>query len=261
VKRITSRQNSVVARFRDVRDGQVPGLLLLDGLHLVAGALEAGYHLIQIVVLSDRADDPDIAPLLARAEAAKADVALASAPVMAAVSPVRSASPVVAIAHRPAADSQMFDTPRPLVVIACDVQDPGNIGAMTRVAEAAGASGVVTTGRSADPFGWKALRGSMGSALRLPVAACATPEDAVSQARRHGCLILATVPQGGTSIFDTNLTGPLAILVGGEGSGLSSDLVAASDRRASIPMRAPVESLNAAVAAALIVYEARRQRG
>ena len=96
----------------------------------------------------------------------------------------------------------MFAGHRPLVLIACDVQDPGNLGAIVRVAEAAGATGLIAAGACADPFGWKALRGSMGSALRLPIAIARHVEEAVAEARRHGCRVVATVPRGGRSLFD-----------------------------------------------------------
>jgi len=140
------------------------------------------------------------------------------------------------------------------------VQDPGNLGAIVRVAEAAGGTGVVAAGASANPFGWKALRGSMGSGLRLPMAIGIDAGAAVADARKHGCRIVATAPRGGTPIFDVDLKGPLAVLIGGEGPGLPPALVDAADERVTIPMQAPVESLNAAVTAALILYEARRQR-
>src|SRR5205823_9329 len=115
-------------------------------------------------------------------------------------------------------------------------------------------------GHSANPFGWKALRGSMGSALRLPIAVHALTEDGIQEARQHGCRIVATVPTGGRSLFEVDWRGPVAILIGGEGSGLPTSVVAAADLAITIPMKAPVESLNAAVAAALVVYEARQQR-
>ena len=148
-----------------------------------------------------------------------------------------------------------------LVVIAVDVQDPGNVGAIARVTEAAGATGLVMAGASADPFSWKALRGSMGSALRLPIAAGQNAEQAIANARSKGCRIVATVPRGGTDVSAAKLTGPLAVLIGGEGQGLSPAVVADADERVTIPMKPPVESLNTAVTAALILYEARRQRG
>ena len=147
-----------------------------------------------------------------------------------------------------------------LAIIAIDVQDPGNLGAIVRVAEAAGATGFVAAGGSANPFGWKALRGSMGSALRLPITSEVAAEDAVADARRHGCRIIATVLRDGRSLFGVDLAGPLHVLIGGEGQGLAAALTDAADERVTIPMQAPVESLNAAVTAALIVYEAFRQR-
>ena len=107
----------------------------------------------------------------------------------------------------------------PLVLIALDVQDPGNVGAIVRVAEAGGASGVVCAGACADPFGWKALRGSMGSALRLPILVHRDSREAIDEARRHGCRIVATAPRGGRPLFDADLRGPIAVLIGGEGSG------------------------------------------
>jgi TrmH family RNA methyltransferase len=210
------------------------------------------------MVTSERAAAPGLDRLLDRLSRDHVDIAEASASVMAAVSPVRSPSPIVGLAGRPPAVSAFEATP-PLVVIACDVQDPGNIGAIVRVAEASGASGFVAAGQCANPFAWKALRGSMGSSLRLPITVAARLEGAVSEARRHGCRIVATVPRGGDVLFGVNLKSPLALLIGGEGSGLGAGLTETADERVTIPMRPPVESLNAAVTAALVLYEARRQ--
>jgi tRNA G18 (ribose-2'-O)-methylase SpoU len=100
----------------------------------------------------------------------------------------------------------------------------------------------------------------MGSALRLPIASAIEADEAIADARRRGCRIVASVPRGGQSLFDVDLTGPIAVLIGGEGPGLPPSLLDTADERLTIPMQAPVESLNAAVTAALIVYEAHRQR-
>jgi TrmH family RNA methyltransferase len=180
---------------------------------------------------------------------------------MAALSPVRSPAGIVALAERPNGRTEgVFGGTSPLVLIACDIQDPGNLGAVARVAEAAGASGLIAAGECADPFGWKALRGSMGSAVRLPIARETSVEAAIREARRRGCRVVAAIPRNGSSLFDADLTGPLAILVGGEGSGLSQALADSADLHLTIPMQSPVESLNTAVSAALLIYEARRQR-
>jgi RNA methyltransferase, TrmH family len=258
-RRISSRQNDSVARYRRAARGDEPALMLLDGAHLVAEAAAAPIALRHVLVSSEAAELPAYRDLLARLDRAGVEVAIATAPVLAAASPVRSPNPIVALAERPAA-ADVFGAAPPLIVIAADVQDPGNLGAIVRVAEAAGASGVIAAGHSADPFGWKALRGSMGSALRLPLAVCPTVEAATAAARGHRCRIVATVPRAGRALFDADLTGAVAVLIGGEGPGLPAAIVTAADERVTVPMRPPVESLNAAVTAALIVYEALRQR-
>jgi len=99
----------------------------------------------------------------------------------------------------------------------------------------------------------------MGSALRLPIGG-GDPATAIATARQHRCRIVATVPRAGAALFDLDLTGPAAVLVGGEGAGLPAALIDGADARVTIPMQPPVESLNAAVTAAVILYEARRQR-
>jgi RNA methyltransferase, TrmH family len=147
-----------------------------------------------------------------------------------------------------------------MVLMLEEVQDPGNLGAIVRAAEACGATGIVVGNGSADPFGWKALRGSMGSAFRVPLAGRLPLGPALDAARRRGLRILAAVARDGTSLPQCDLRQPLAVLLGGEGSGLSAEVLARADERLTIPMRPPVESLNVATAAAVIAYEAHRQR-
>ena len=258
---VTSRKNAIVARYRAVAHGEVDGLLLLDGTHLVRDAITAGVTIEHAAVDEGAAERDEIKALLKSLHAAGVDTVTATAAVMSILSPVRSPSAIVAIARRPELDlDELYKGTAPLVVIACDVQDPGNLGAIVRVAEAGGATSVLAAGASADPFSWKALRGSMGSALRFPVDRVDDVARAAAEARKRGCRIVATVPRDGRSLFDVNLRVPTAVLIGGEGPGLSDKLIASADERITIPMQAPVESLNAAVTAALVVYEARRQR-
>jgi RNA methyltransferase, TrmH family len=257
--RITSRHNPLVARYRAAARGE-SAELLLDGVHLIGEALAAGIRLRHAAVAAAKAGESALGDLVRRIEAARVEVVAASAPVMAALSPVKSASAVVALAERPStSDSRLYGA-RPFVVVAADVQDPGNLGAIVRVAEAGGASGVVAVGACADPYGWKALRGSMGSALRLPIAVRRAIADAIADARTRGCRIVATTPRGGRPLFEVDFTPPTAVLIGGEGAGLPAAAIDASDERVTIPMAPAVESLNAAVTAALVVYESRRQR-
>jgi TrmH family RNA methyltransferase len=264
VAAITSRQNPIVARFRAAARGESVDLLL-DGAHLAAEALGAGVRMREAAITLEAAREQsprtEAAELADRLRARNIPVTIVSEAVMQALSPVRSASAIVSLAERPPIAVDRIYGAAPLVIIAVDVQDPGNIGAIVRVAEAGGASGLVCAGACADPFGWKALRGSMGSALRLPVVVRRDVAEATGEARRHGCRIIATAPRGGRPLFESNLLGPVAILIGGEGSGLETAELQTADQRVVIPMQPPVESLNSAVSAALVVYEARRQRG
>lgn len=267
---ITSRQNALVRTFRTLasRRGR---RLLLDGAHLVDEALAAGVRVevaaFSTRVLERRAGDrvAELRRLADRLERGRARVVGVSDLVMAAMSPAETPSGVVAIAAHepPAVDAALDSAPAgspALVLLIADVQDPGNLGAMIRTAEAAGATGVVACGASADPYGWKALRGAMGSSIRLPVAGRPATRDAVVAARARGLRIVATGPQGGRSLYDADLRQPTALLVGGEGSGLATEIIALADESISIPMQGSVESLNVAVSAALVLYEAFRQR-
>jgi TrmH family RNA methyltransferase len=140
------------------------------------------------------------------------------------------------------------------------VQDPGNVGAIVRTAAAFGASGVVAIAGSASPFSWKALRGAMGGTFRVPIAARGTLSDVVASANDLGVRLVAAVPRGGTPLPKLDLRDPTAVVLGAEGAGVPGATLAAVQETVTIPMQAPVESLNVAIAGALILYEAGRQR-
>ena len=262
---VTSRGNAIVEMFRTLARGRAPGerRILLDGIHLVEEARAAGLPILVAAIASKRLEPREngFARLGDELATAGARVVRVSESVMSALSPVRTSSGLVAIAERtPVALEGTLDGATPLVVVLADVQDPGNVGAVIRAADAGGATGLIASGGSADPFGWKALRGAMGSIFRLPVVRHDDPRAVVSAARARGLRVLATVPHGGRSLYEADLTKPTALLVGSEGAGLALDLVQLADEAISVPMRPPVESLNVSVTAALVVYEALRQR-
>jgi TrmH family RNA methyltransferase len=249
-----------VKRFRDLaRAGGAGEALLLDGDHLVEEALASDVP-IEIAAFAEKHAEGRLLTLAARTRRAGAKTIAVTDQVLAALSPVQHPSGVVAIARRPPQTiEQVFATRPQLVVLLSEVQDPGNVGAIIRAAEGCGATGIVTGVTSADPFGWKALRGAMGSTFRIPVARQPI-EDALRAARGAGVRVFATIPRGGTPLPQCDLSGPAAILLGAEGGGLPGSWLDAADERLTIPMRGQVESLNVAIAAALILYEASRQR-
>jgi TrmH family RNA methyltransferase len=139
------------------------------------------------------------------------------------------------------------------------VQDPGNVGSVVRTADAFEASGVISFEGSAHPGGYKALRGAMGSTFRIPVATAGL-DDVLAAARTGGVRIAAAVARGGEPPLRAALATPVLILLGSEGSGLPEPLTAEADVRVTIPMRSGVESLNVAVTAALLLWEAAGRR-
>jgi TrmH family RNA methyltransferase len=264
MERISSRQNPLVRRFRDLAAGTARGddlEGLLEGEHLVREALASGVA-VNVAAFADVLLNGSLAPLADEVARRGGRIISVTGAVLSAISPVRQPSGVVAIAalRRAALEDVLARQPQ-LVFMLSDVQDPGNVGAIVRACEAFGATGVVTGEGTADPYGWKALRGSMGSSFRLPVAARVPLLDAVHAARAKGMRLLAAVPRDGRPLPLADLRTPAAILLGGEGGGLPEPLERLADERLSVPMRAPVESLNVSVAAALIAYETSRQRG
>lgn len=147
-----------------------------------------------------------------------------------------------------------------LVVVATGIRDPGNLGAVARVAEAVDASALVTCRSSADPLQSKALRGSMGSLLRLPVVDGSEPRAALHCLRENGLRLVGCLARGGEDYRKADLRAPLALILGNESMGLEQPLLEATELLVSIPMKETVESLNVAVAAGLALYEALRQK-
>ena len=260
---ITSRQHPIVRSFRELARTSDPtgARVLLDGVHLVRDAAAAGLELEAVAIAASRSPSSEEAELARALQARGARVLTVNDQAFAAMSPVRTPSGVIAIARRrPIGADDICGAAGQLVLVAVDIQDPGNLGALVRAAEAGGAAGVVACGASANPFSWKAIRGSMGSVLRMPVAGGVAVDDVLRRAREQERRILAAVPRDGADPDALNWRGRVALVVGGEGAGLSEETVAQADELVSIPMEAPVESLNVAVAGAILVYAARRQR-
>jgi len=142
-------------------------------------------------------------------------------------------------------------------VVAAGLQDPGNLGTILRSAEAFGAAGVFLTEGTVSPYNWKVLRGSAGSIFRLPFVQISSAE-LIPLLRDRGVRLLATSSHKGTSLADANWTLPLAIFIGNEGAGLPREIQHQMDETLIIPQAQQVESLNAGVAASIVLYEARR---
>jgi len=255
---VTSTKNPIVQRFRAAAAGDAPDVMAAEGVRLVAEALDAKLRVREAAV-SPRCTD---APLRARLQAAAASFVECSDEVLAALSALETPQGVAVILQRPTADeSALLRGPgAPLVVVAAGIRDPGNLGALLRTAEAAGSSGVLTMRGGADPFRDKAVRGSMGSVFRLPVRHGLDTAAIVAFAKTHRLQIVVGDGTGKQRYTAVDFRRPTLLVVGAEAAGVPDELRAAADACVHVPLRAPVESLNVAVAAGVLLYEALRQR-
>jgi TrmH family RNA methyltransferase len=258
---ISSRQNQRLKDIRRLRrsKGERAEHALLEGPHLVAEALAAGLRLETVLATPG---------FLASPEGERLARALTSAPLEVApelfddLTDADSPRGILAVAPLPRSGAAALPllADRPYLYLD-GLQDPGNLGALARVAEAAGAAGLALSPGSVHPNHPRALRASTGSLLRLPVAVDVVPEslDQHLAPLRPRWAALAT--RGGASFWEADLPETLIFAVGAEGPGLSPALLERADLRLTIPIEPPVESLNATVAAALVLFEIRRRRG
>jgi TrmH family RNA methyltransferase len=259
---IRSRSNPLVKRLRALRDhGDDDGLVaLIEGPKLLEEAALSGVEILEVAT-TPRGERSARGHRLIRELAIRgAPVRLVHPDVLASLSEAESSQGVVALARRPSFREADLHRGTPLLIVAIAIQNPGNLGGLLRTAEAAGASGAYLTKGCADPFSWKALRGSMGSAFRLPHVSGADLREVQGRLRESGIKTIAAVTAGPTRYDEADLRRPVALLLGNEGAGLPEHVVREADLSLTIPLEGGVESLNVAVAAGVLLFEAARQR-
>jgi TrmH family RNA methyltransferase len=242
---------------RDARARRTEGLTILEGARLVDGALDRDAPIVCAYVGPDA---PRACPgVVGRLRAAGVPVRETVAGVIERVASTQTPQPVVAVARAGGIplDALARDG---LLLVAVDLADPGNAGTLLRSAEAAGVVGVVFSGNSVDPFGPKAVRSSAGAVFGIPVAEGEDPVDVLDALRAHGRRRLATVTRGGERYEGVDLTEPIALVLGGEAHGIRPAVRAHVDGELTVPMAGDAESLNVAVAGAVVAFEAARQR-
>lgn len=264
LRAISSRQNATVKQLRRAfSQGELTadGLCAIEGVRLIEEAIRSGLR-VQAIVFSDsgRSRSERLLPQISgRAEA----LLVPDEVFRSAVSTEAPQGVAALVKARTFRMDDLFRGPEniisPLIAVAAGVQDPGNLGTIARSAEAFGASGLLLTEGTVAPFNAKAVRSSAGSLFRLPILRTESAA-AVSLLRERGVRLVGATSHKGTPLDECDLTGALAIFVGNEGAGLSRELSAHMDTWTTVPQSARVESLNAGVAASILLYEAARQR-
>jgi TrmH family RNA methyltransferase len=259
---ISSRANARVKQLRAAFQGHARlsgGMVAIEGDHLLEEALRSGM-VLKTVFVSERRETPKRVlrgvEVLRLTEEVFGSVVETQSPQGVAALMV---PPVFSIEDVMGAASSTEQAP--LILIAVGLQDPGNLGTLVRSAEAFGANGVLTTPGTASAWSQKALRASVGSVFRMPVVAVGAPE--LEELKRNGVRLIAAVGAEGTGVTEAqamDFKAGCAVMIGNEGSGLGPEWMAMCDARVTIPCPGAVESLNAAVAGSLLLYEASRQR-
>ena len=230
---------------------------MVEGPRVVAAALDRGAELESAYVGpgADRA----FAPLVGRLRDLDIPVEELKEGVLERIGDTVTPQPVLAVVSMPQAglDDVAADG---LVLVAVTVRDPGNAGTLLRSAEAAGVAGVLFSGNSVDPYAPKVVRSSGGAVFGIPVVEANDPVKVLDALGRGGRRRLAAVAAGGEHLERADLTGPVAIVLGNEASGLPADLAAHLDGRVTIPVEPPAESLNVGMAGTVLAFEAARQR-
>jgi TrmH family RNA methyltransferase len=251
---IRSAQHPWIKRMGAILSGADREAIVLEGDRLVDDALRTGVA-CEVALVSDERESR-----ARELEALGVPVARIAAELLARKSALRNSPGIAAICRVPAIRqlAELKLPPGALVLAIAGVSDPGNLGALARSAEAAGACALLIVAGGASPWNDKALRGSMGSLLRLPVCTCSTVEEAGASLRALGFRSVAAATRAGVDVANFDWSGKLALWVGPE-TGLDPRALA-SFERISIPMAGAVESLNVTVAAALLLFAAGRNR-
>ncbi len=260
---ISSAANPLVKRIRllgDRKGRRREGAFVVEGIQPVWRAVEAGWPVEVLITSPDLAADSPAARMVAGQEAAGVRVARLSRELFARLSDREGPSGLAAIVRAgPLAGLDTLAVPSGAVFAALHrIGNPGNLGTIIRTVDAAGGAGVILIGDAADPFGPAAVKASMGSLFTVPLAHTADPDEFVGWAAARGVQVAGTSGRAAAAHWDTAYRPPLAVLLGSEGEGLPTALLDRADLQVRIPMTGTAESLNLAVAAGVLLYEARR---
>ena len=256
MEHISSRHNPHFKQARklaeSVRERKKSNLLLLDGTRLIGSyAAQFGMGETTLLLSGQGADHPGVQSLVQSAPLQR--VYVLTDELFAEISNVESPEGIVCIAGLPRVQTRPTDDFR---ILLDGVQDPGNLGGILRTAAAAGATSAHLSKGCADAWSPRSLRGGMGAQFVLPFRERVDLGTALVGFRG---LIIATSPRAESTIYEIDLTGPVAFIFGSEGQGLRSEILEAANQLVHIPMHDGVESLNVAAAAAICCFEKRRQ--
>lgn len=260
--KLSSRDNPKIKFARAVRDGKNTEFIFLEGLRLAEEVLRADLQVKEIFYTGSFADSERGREFLNSYQTISTEV---SEKIFAPVADTKNSQGVIVIAEKPAHGKEKIETnlqktKSPLVLLLHQINNPSNLGAILRSAEAVSVSGIITTQNSADVFSPKSLRGAMGASLRIPVWTNTDFFDALEWSRNNNLQSVCADINGKKSYTEIDWRIGRLLILGSEANGLNAAERAAADESLFIPMENDVESLNLAVAGGIILFEAQRQK-
>lgn len=257
---ITREQLKEIKRLHESKERAEKGLFLIEGIRLMEEAVKEKVLIEQVLYTARLEETSRGSHLLSSLREIDIQTYQVTEKVMESLSETENPQGILAVARQLKWSLKDIIKSKEPVIIACGLHDPGNLGTIIRTSDAGGCGGVITTQNTVDGYNSKAVRATMGSIFRLPVLKLDDPLDAVSTLKKEGYRIMATTAHAKTSYLDVDYRKPMAFMIGQEASGLPDDILESADVKVFIPMKEGVESLNAAVSASILIYEALRQR-
>jgi len=265
IRKVSGQKDAVIVLLRDLttEDGRRrAGLFFVEGEELVRRAFDYGGTVHDLIISERFISSPGVQDLITLAEAAKVDAHIASEGLLAKVLDAKPTPECLAIVERKVASlSNILAADQALVLMLEHGRNADNLGMLLRSADAAGVSGVVLSADTTDPFARRVVRGSRGAVFTVPISIRNDPLSVIEEAKYAGFQVIASSARADLSYTTVEYTRPTLIVVGNEQTGISDVVRSISDAVVRIPMRGRVNSLNVAVAASVLLYEALRQRG
>mgnify|MGYP000008922161 FL=1 len=263
MKELSSVSNPIVKAAAELKQKKYrteQQAFLVEGMRSVEEAVNCGIVKQLFVLKGTKTASARQAAIIAAAAAEGVELYEVTEPVMKKIADTETPQALTAVVAKQSAALEELAAAGGIVLVLDRIGDPGNLGTMIRTADAAGISGIVLLAGCTDIFAPKAVRSTMGSLLHIPVAEGICEADFISWARKNGYEITVTCLENADSLYQTDLQGPVAVVVGSEAEGVSDGLLEAAVKKVFIPMEGQAESLNAAVAAGIVMFECLRQR-
>ena len=263
IRSITSRDNSLLRLARAVRDGKNTDYIFVEGLRLCEEAVRSALEIEAVIVSEELLRKERVQTAITELEQAAQRGASVSEKLLESISYTKTPQGIIVLAQRPDSSEKRLASAvdeDSLLVVLHQINNPVNVGAILRTAEAAGASGVITTQNTSDPFSPKSLRGAMGSAFRLPIWVGPTYEKVIEWCRTRAIDTVCADADAKLAHTELDWRRATALIMGPESTGLTAYEVKSATQVVRIPMNGSVERLNVSVAAGILLFEAARQR-